>query len=189
MMPLMRRASFESRSIHLSTLCVLHLISSIYKTLSYIAADLGAKPSIMTASGAVDDDQHQRDNGSAPPTYYGTFQGNPNFPQPVPPSEGPHYAPASGPAYQPVQGHPISGEAPRSRGVYIGHDRLPFCGIGVGWFLFIIGFFCVSIPWFIGSFIYFCVSHDVREHAGLAACTIAALIALVLGTAKGVSFW
>ncbi|KAH0985403.1 hypothetical protein GBA52_012580 [Prunus armeniaca] len=97
--------------------------------------------------------------------YYGTFQGVANyyptvpppppepvvgFPQPVPP-----------PGYAVVEGRPV-------------HERrLPCCGMGIGWLLFIIGFFLGGIPWYVGTFILLCVRVDYREKPGYVACTIA----------------
>ncbi|KAI8557997.1 hypothetical protein RHMOL_Rhmol04G0054500 [Rhododendron molle] len=52
--------------------------------------------------------------------------------------------------------------------------RLPCCGIGCGWFLFIIGFFLAAIPWYVGAIILLCVrSVDYREKPGYIACTVA----------------
>lgn len=110
-------------------------------------------------------------------SYYGTFQG---MPQPVPPSQAPYYNQQGG--YQPVTGYPIDGspENNPNRRTY-DTDPLPFCGLGFGWFLFILGFFIASVPWYVGAFIFFCLSYDYREKSGLAACAIAALVFLILG--------
>ncbi|TXG66631.1 hypothetical protein EZV62_007906 [Acer yangbiense] len=51
--------------------------------------------------------------------------------------------------------------------------RLPCCGIGIGWFLFIIGFFLGAIPWYLGLFVMLCARIDHREKPGYIACTIA----------------
>lgn len=61
-------------------------------------------------------------------------------------------------------------------GIPVGVPRLPFCGIGVGWALFIAGFFLAAIPWYIGLFILLFVAQDYREKPGLVACTIAAAL-------------
>ncbi|XP_066317026.1 uncharacterized protein [Miscanthus floridulus] len=53
------------------------------------------------------------------------------------------------------------------------HDRLPCCGIGFGWFLFIIGFFLGAIPWYIGALLLWCSRVDYREKPGYVACTVA----------------
>ncbi|CAK9238700.1 unnamed protein product [Sphagnum troendelagicum] len=104
---------------------------------------------------------------------YGTFQSG--LPQPVPPSSGPHY---SG-QYPSVTGYPV--ERTPLRGEYHEMHRLPCCGLGFGWFLFILGFFIVSIPWYVGAFIFFCLSYDPRERSGFASCAIAALVFILLG--------
>ncbi|CAM6100025.1 unnamed protein product [Calypogeia fissa] len=124
--------------------------------------------------------------------YYGTFQGQPGYPQPVPPSEAPYYAPADqNYSYQSVQGihSRISEGRPLLGGEhYQREEKLPFCNLGFGWFLFILGFFSV-IPWYIGTIIFFCLAHDSRERTGLMACAIAALIVLLLGGSKAGGGW
>ncbi|XP_010537685.1 PREDICTED: 60S ribosomal protein L18a-like protein [Tarenaya hassleriana] len=131
---------------------------------------------------------------------YGTFQGVANYPPPPisPPITGfPQPAPSSGsydstasyyvhgyqtvPVYAVAEGRPV-----RQR-------RLPCCGIGLGWFLFIIGFFLGAIPWYVGLFIMMCGRRiDYREKPGYIACTIAAIlvtIAAILGVSKGAEDW
>nr|CAD1842545.1 unnamed protein product [Ananas comosus var. bracteatus] len=135
---------------------------------------------------------------------YGTFQGVPTyppqppamgFPQPTPPPGitgqlPPHSAPTyyarayqtAAPGYeQVVEGRPLR------------EPRLPCCGCGVGWFLFIIGFFLAAIPWYVGAFILLCVRRvDYREKPGYIACTIAAVlaaIAIIIGATKGADAW
>ncbi|OEL18301.1 hypothetical protein BAE44_0020680 [Dichanthelium oligosanthes] len=61
-------------------------------------------------------------------------------------------------------------------GVPVRQPPLPFCGIGIGWFLFLLGFFLAAIPWYAGAFLLFFVALDYREKAGLIACTIAVSI-------------
>ncbi|XP_059304167.1 large ribosomal subunit protein eL20z-like [Lycium ferocissimum] len=133
--------------------------------------------------------------------YYGTFQGVANyqtpppqsqavfgFPQPIPPpgvSVVPsHYYPH---AYQTaVQGYAVAEGRP------IREHRLPCCGMGIGWFLFIIGFFLGAIPWYIGAFLLLCTRLDYREKPGFIACTLAAtlaLIAVTLGVTKTSYTW
>jgi len=104
---------------------------------------------------------------------YGTFQG---MPQPVPPSQAPYYNQAG--YSQSVPGYPIE-ENPNRR--TYDSDPLPFCGLGFGWFLFILGFFIASVPWYVGAFIFFCLSYDHRESTGLTACAIAALVFMIFG--------
>ncbi|KAL2633674.1 hypothetical protein R1flu_005153 [Riccia fluitans] len=130
------------------------------------------------------------------PAYYGTFQGQEGYPQPVPPSQAPHYAQAGseGYVYPPqstargsvqerlAQGRPLLGGEH-----FLRLEPLPFCGLGFGWFLFILGFICV-IPWYIGVLIYFCLAHDTREKSGLLACTIAAILFLLAGGTSVILF-
>ncbi|KAG6549074.1 hypothetical protein Mapa_009517 [Marchantia paleacea] len=125
------------------------------------------------------------------PAYYGTFHGQPGFPQPVPPSQAPHYPQgdssyiyqARGVHGRVVEGKPLLGGEHFQR-----TEPLPFCGLGFGWFLFIFGFFCV-IPWYIGTAIFFCLAHDQRERTGLLACAIAALLCLLAGGSKVSDMW
>ncbi|GMP71923.1 hypothetical protein CsSME_00030155 [Camellia sinensis var. sinensis] len=138
---------------------------------------------------------------SAPPPqyYYGTFQGVANyypppphavmgFPQPAPPAGSsaiPH-PPYYSLGYQTVPGYAVADGRP------MGEHRLPCCGIGFGWFLFIIGFFLGAIPWYIGAFILLCVRADYREKPGLIACTLAAFLAMIavsLGVTKATHSW
>ncbi|KAI3456028.1 hypothetical protein Pfo_012691 [Paulownia fortunei] len=146
-----------------------------------------------------------------PNYYYGTFQGVANyqpqpqppppshsvigFPQPVPPpgfaGSPPHYYPQG---YQTVPVFLISfchGYAV-AEGRPLREDRLPCCGVGIGWFLFIIGFFLGAIPWYIGAFLLLCVRLDYREKPGLIACTLAALLAalaVTLGVTRAAHSW
>ncbi|KAH6793089.1 Ribosomal protein L18ae family [Perilla frutescens var. hirtella] len=137
-----------------------------------------------------------------PPNYhYGTFQGVANylpqplppnysvmgFPQPVPPpatsGPPPHYYHQG---YHAVPGYVVAHGRP------FREERLPCCGVGLGWFLFITGFFMGAIPWYIGAFILLCVRMDYREKPGLIACTIAALLAalaVTLGVTKVAHSW
>nr|XP_009389994.2 PREDICTED: 60S ribosomal protein L18a-like protein isoform X2 [Musa acuminata subsp. malaccensis] len=69
---------------------------------------------------------------------------------------------------------------------------LPFCGIGIGWALFVSGFFLASIPWYVGVFILLFVATDYREKPRLVACTVAAVLALIpliLNAFKFHVFW
>lgn len=71
------------------------------------------------------------------------------------------------------------------------HDRLPCCGIGIGWLLFILGFFFGAIPWYIGFFL-FLFSRNPREKPGYIACAIGAVIAtifIVIGAVRGSGAW
>ncbi|GAA0184122.1 hypothetical protein Leryth_008373 [Lithospermum erythrorhizon] len=137
--------------------------------------------------------------------YYGTFQGVPNYqPPPPPPSQPvigfPHPAPPpnlSGHAppqyyphgYQTVTGYAVVEGRPYGHNR---HDRLPCCGMGIGWFLFISGFFLGSIPWYIGATLLLFVRLEYREKPGLIACTLAAILALIavmLGVTKATHAW
>ncbi|XP_019170366.1 PREDICTED: 60S ribosomal protein L18a-like protein [Ipomoea nil] len=136
-----------------------------------------------------------------PNYYYGTFQGVANyqapppqqsapvigFPQPIPPAgvsgAPPHYYPHG---YQTVQGYAVVEGRP------LREHRLPCCGMGLGWFLFIVGFFLGAIPWYIGAFLLLCIRMDYREKPGLIACTLAAILAMVavtLGVTKATHSW
>ncbi|KAL2475034.1 Ribosomal protein L18ae family [Abeliophyllum distichum] len=141
----------------------------------------------------------------SPNYYYGTFQGVANyqpqptasppppsqhvigFPQPMPPAgpagSQPHYYPHG---YQTVPGYAVAEGRP------FREYRLPCCGLGIGWFLFIIGFILGAIPWYIGAFILLCVRMDYREKPGLIACTLAAtlaVIAVTLGVTRATHAW
>ncbi|KAI7746685.1 hypothetical protein M8C21_018297 [Ambrosia artemisiifolia] len=126
--------------------------------------------------------QHHPDH-QQPDNQYGTFQGVHNyppqpvigFPQPVPPP-GAHGGPSVDPyvhGYQTVPGYAVAEGRPVREG------RLPCCGIGIGWFLFILGFFCAAIPWYVGAFILLCAQYDEREKPGYVACLIAAIIGTI----------
>ncbi|XWS10216.1 hypothetical protein CRYUN_Cryun39dG0056200 [Craigia yunnanensis] len=142
---------------------------------------------------------------------YGTFQGVANypppppsqhqhhhhhyqpaigFPQPVPPP-GLHQPSAPPPQYYPQGYQTVPGYAV-AEGRPVRERRPPCCGCGVGWFLFIIGFFLGAIPWYIGLFVLLCARIDYREKPGYIACTIAAIlatIAIILGVTKGADDW
>lgn len=128
-----------------------------------------------------------------PSPQYGTFQGVANyppqpvigFPQPVPPpgiTGSPAPAQPYSHGYQAVTGYAVAEGRPVIR-----EHRLPCCGIGLGWFLFIIGFFLAAFPWYLGAFILLCARFDHREKPGYVACMIAAILgtfALVFGLTK-----
>ncbi|GMH31075.1 hypothetical protein Nepgr_032918 [Nepenthes gracilis] len=129
---------------------------------------------------------------------YGTFQGvgyyNPSpshpvvgFPQPAPPygviPAAPYHYPHD---CQIVAGYAVAEGRP------VRLPRLPCCGIGIGWFLFIAGFFLAAIPWYVGALILLCVRTDYREKPGLVACVIASIlvvIAITLGVTKEAQPW
>ncbi|KAL6506888.1 hypothetical protein OROHE_022325 [Orobanche hederae] len=122
---------------------------------------------------------HHHEHPPPPPIPYGTFQGVANhppqtaigLPQPVAPpgiSGAPPPPQYYAHGYQAVpEGRPV-----RER-------RLPCCGIGLGWFLFIIGFFLAAIPWYVAALLLLCSRIDPREKPGYVASTIAAVLASI----------
>ncbi|CAN1845280.1 60S ribosomal protein L18a-like protein [Linum perenne] len=60
-----------------------------------------------------------------------------------------------------------------------GPPALPCCGIGFGWFLFIMGFI-FGLPWYIGAGALLCSKYDRRERPGYIACAVLAVIFTVL---------
>ncbi|KAI5068631.1 hypothetical protein GOP47_0016976 [Adiantum capillus-veneris] len=113
---------------------------------------------------------------SAPP-YYGTFQGNPGYPQPAQPG---YPYPQQQYGYQAVPGYPII-----ERRSEADLPRLPCCGLGIGWCLFIVGWFLASIPWYAGAIILVCTRPDPRERVGLVCCTVAAILSLIAAIVGG----
>ncbi|KAK9674246.1 hypothetical protein RND81_12G220700 [Saponaria officinalis] len=119
---------------------------------------------------------------------YGTFQGTltptaMRFPQPAPPPGSmdppPEYFSRG---YQSVPGYIVADGRPMRA-----YERLPCCGIGFGWFLFIIGFFLAGIPWYAAAIILICCRNvDPREKPGYVCCTIASVLAII-ATTFGVS--
>ncbi|XP_021888449.1 60S ribosomal protein L18a-like protein [Carica papaya] len=157
-----------------------------------------------------------------PPSHYGTFQGVLNSYPPLPPSTQPLLQPVVGfpqpvappgpsisdphfpvHSYQNVSSphgcslyHSNGYQAAPAYVVYEGRPirehRLPCCGMGMGWLLFLIGFFFGGIPWYIGTFILLCVHVDYREKPGYVACAIASVIAMfavTFGLTKGGHIW
>ncbi|XP_034678491.1 60S ribosomal protein L18a-like protein [Vitis riparia] len=129
--------------------------------------------------------------------HYGTFQGVPTysqppavgFPQPVPPpgAAEPSAPPPPPPQYY-AHGYQAGPGYAVAEGTPVRERRLPCCGIGLGWFLFIIGFFLAAVPWYVGFFLLLCARVDYREKPGYIACTIAAIlatIAIIFGVTKG----
>ncbi|KAL5774033.1 hypothetical protein ACOSP7_011590 [Xanthoceras sorbifolium] len=134
---------------------------------------------------------------------YGTFQGVanyyppfsqappqpvPGFPQPVPPPASTWNPQSHASAHQTVTGYVIV----EGRPVGEREHRLPCCGLGMGWFLFIIGFFFGGFTWYIGALVVLCTQVDYREKPGYVACAIASIltiIALTLGVTRGSRTW
>ncbi|CAB4276433.1 unnamed protein product [Prunus armeniaca] len=151
---------------------------------------IGSKMSDDSKTRGLAGDQQSQNQSQQ---YYGTFQGVANyyptvpppppepvvgFPQPVPPpgSTGRpplpphhqhHHHHHHHRGYQTVTGYAVVEGRP------VHERRLPCCGMGIGWLLFIIGFFLGGIPWYVGTFILLCVRVDYREKPGYVACTIA----------------
>ncbi|KAK1301384.1 60S ribosomal protein L18a-1 [Acorus calamus] len=127
----------------------------------------------------IGDHLHQQQQ----PPQYGTFQGVPptqpaiGFPQPVPP---PGLSSPPGPSYY-SHGYQaaVPGYVAVAEGRPVREHRLPCCGIGLGWLLFIIGFFLGGIPWYVGAFIILCARVDYREKPGFIACSIAAVLTTI----------
>ncbi|CAK9141025.1 unnamed protein product [Ilex paraguariensis] len=136
----------------------------------------------MSEEGKVIGQQHQTSHTHHPeeqhPPQYGTFQGVANYPPPQPPAIGfPQPVPPPGASEPPPQYyahgyHAVPGYAV-AEGRPVRERRLPCCGIGIGWFLFIIGFFLAAIPWYAGAIILLCSRYDHREKPGYIACMIA----------------
>ncbi|GMN57799.1 hypothetical protein TIFTF001_026902 [Ficus carica] len=154
--------------------------------------------------GIAGDHYHNLQHQPPPPPQpqYGTFQGVANYPPPLPPQ---HHQPAIGfpqpvpppgvadPSAPPAAHHPeyytrgyqtVPGYAV-AEGRPVRERRLPCCGIGIGWFLFIIGFFLAGVPWYAGALIMLCSRIDYREKPGHIACTVAShAVAMGLGFGK-----
>ncbi|KAL9236500.1 hypothetical protein vseg_011163 [Gypsophila vaccaria] len=111
------------------------------------------------------------------PPAYGTFQG---IPQPAPPPGSmdppPEFYSRGYQAITVADGIPMRA-----------YERLPCCGLGFGWFLFIIGFLLAGIPWYAAAIILICCRNvDPREKPGYVCCTIASVLAII-ATTFGVS--
>ncbi|KAM7271224.1 hypothetical protein ACFE04_030438 [Oxalis oulophora] len=111
--------------------------------------------------------------------YYGTFQGVANYYNPPPPPQpSPVIAVgsprSSTPFYHGYQTLPVTVYAIERE------HPLPCCGLGLGWFFFIAGFFFGGIPWYIGTFILLVGWRDHREKPGYIACAIALVLACLV---------
>ncbi|GAB4846688.1 hypothetical protein Ancab_025694 [Ancistrocladus abbreviatus] len=163
--------------------------------------------------GVVVEHHHQSDQPPPPPPdppQYGTFQGVASY-TPSPPSLHRHQEPAMGfpqPAPPPGASQPSAPPAPDqyyphgyqavpgyavAEGRPVRQNRLPCCGIGVGWCLFIIGFFLAAIPWYVGAIMLLCSRNlDYREKPGYITCAVAAVlatVAIIFGVTKGTHHW
>ncbi|CAN1249133.1 60S ribosomal protein L18a-like protein [Linum perenne] len=149
-------------------------------------------------------------DNSDKPYYYGTFQGVANYyqqPSAPPPLSLQQLQPAVGfvhpiaPHHDSVVNHPYypHGYHAITTGYLFAEGRplirehpLPCCGMGMGWFLFIIGFFFGGIPWYIGAFVLIFTQVDYREKPGYVACVIASILAMVavtMGVTQGADAW
>uniref|UniRef100_A0A7N0VFZ3 60S ribosomal protein L18a-like protein n=1 Tax=Kalanchoe fedtschenkoi TaxID=63787 RepID=A0A7N0VFZ3_KALFE len=82
------------------------------------------------------------------------------------------------PADQSVPGYVVAAVVPAK-------ERLPCCGLGFGWVLFILGFF-LTIFWYVGAVLLLYVIHkkDYREKPGCIACLVGAVIVTVVVIVK-----
>ncbi|CAM8888134.1 hypothetical protein QQ045_027333 [Rhodiola kirilowii] len=125
-----------------------------------------------------------------PPTFQGVGNYPPppgGFPQPAPPPTA-TYPPPPPPQYYP-QPPPVPGYA-MEEGRPARDDRVLFCGCGLGWILFILGFIFGAIPWYVGTLLLLFRRHrmDYREKPGYIACAIAAVfgtIIIIIGVSTG----
>lgn len=120
--------------------------------------------------------QAQAQTRASAPPYYGTFHGQYRHPHPgypSPPSQFGHHTA--------VEGYPIIEPRPADR------DLLPrpCCGLGVGWCLFILGWFLACVPWYVGAIMLVCTRPDPRERVGLVCCTIAAFLSVIAAIVGG----
>ncbi|TVU10658.1 hypothetical protein EJB05_44202 [Eragrostis curvula] len=134
---------------------------------------------------------------TAPPLpynhHYGTFSPPPPPSQLTPVVGAAYHASPTGFCGQGVAAFPCPVQQQVFvEGVPVRDPPLPFCGVGIGWVLFLLGFFLAAIPWYTGAFLLFFVALDHREKPGLIACTIAGIFALVPFILNGIRmhpFW
>ncbi|KAL4555213.1 hypothetical protein LXL04_037824 [Taraxacum kok-saghyz] len=129
--------------------------------------------------------QHYHQDQQPPPQQYGTFQGVHNYPPPPPVIGFPQPAPPPGVSGGPSFNHYVHGyHAVQGYAVAEGRPvrlrRLPCCGLGLGWLLFVFGFFLPLIPWYVGSLVLTCTRYDHREKPGYIACLIAGVIGTIV---------
>lgn len=88
--------------------------------------------------------------------------------------------------YEPIGEH--GDESCVDQQPYLGlyDDPLPFCGCGLGWFLFLLGF-VIPPAWLYASFVFYSAHHerDPRERPGLAACAVAAMVTVTVALVTG----
>ncbi|CAL1373272.1 unnamed protein product [Linum trigynum] len=65
-------------------------------------------------------------------------------------------------------------------------ERWTCCGMGYGWFLFVIGWIVCGIPWFVGFFILVFGRYERRERAGLLACATFAVVVSVVAILQAI---
>ncbi|XP_078174836.1 large ribosomal subunit protein eL20z-like [Carex rostrata] len=133
---------------------------------------------------------------SDPPQHqhpYGISQGPPSYPPP-PVMVFPQQAPPPGniASAQPAPGYYSHGyqTAPGYNATVEVREPLP-CGIGIGWILFILGFF-LAIPWYVGAILLCASRKDTREKPGYVGCTVAAVIftiLVIIGETTGAHDW
>ncbi|KAG0522576.1 hypothetical protein BDA96_07G049200 [Sorghum bicolor] len=125
---------------------------------------------------------------------YGTFP-QPSTPPVVGAAAAYHASPIGGFGGQGFVAFPCAVQQQvfvEAEGVPVREPPLPFCGVGIGWFLFLLGFFLAAIPWYAGAFLLFFVALDHREKPGLIACTVVGIFALVPFILDGIRlhpFW
>ncbi|XP_051224073.1 large ribosomal subunit protein eL20z isoform X4 [Lolium perenne] len=88
----------------------------------------------------------------------------------------------SAPPFEPAKAYPYPYPGQDTEAGVRGHgyDRLPCCGLGIGWVLFILGFIFGAIPWYAGALLLCFYKRDRREKPGFIACAVAAVIGTIL---------
>ncbi|KAL9232492.1 hypothetical protein vseg_007600 [Gypsophila vaccaria] len=142
-------------------------------------------PNKNEESGVIHHHHHHREQQQPPPPpppvvvvpHYGTFEdvlpSSPSigFPQPMLPNRYYDHAYQAVPGYVVADGTPVGA-----------HHRLPCCGLGYGWFLFIIGFFMAGVPWYAAAIIFLCCRNayvDPREKPAYVCCMIFAVLGII----------
>ncbi|KAM0919525.1 hypothetical protein ACQ4PT_008147 [Festuca glaucescens] len=86
----------------------------------------------------------------------------------------------SAPPFEPAKPYPGQAQDTEAGVRGCGYDRLPCCGLGIGWVLFILGFIFGAIPWYIGALMLCFYRRDHREKPGFIACAVAAVIGTII---------